>query len=244
MIARLVKTALWLLVGHALLGGVYWGLLNVPESNVAMLAISAFLSLLLFVGAAVVQATAVRIVAPAVSPRSIAALAASVPAFVIAAVIWLAFSWLAGWLGARHTEHAGEIDAWLIAHGDWTRTAWLHRGIEVVIWILRYVIGVSLAVGFFVTWVLDGVGEAIRPRRFVAALGWKRLLFTAAAIVVLVWLPWRVAYWRPPMSPTFVQPLFAAVKLGLIALIAHIGWALVLWSAVSRVPLTSRRHAS
>jgi hypothetical protein len=244
MIARVVKAALWLLVGHALLGGVYWGLLNVPESNVVMLAVSALLSLLLLVGAAVVQATAVGMVAPAVTPRSMAALAASVPAFVIAAAIWLAVSWLAGWLDARHTAHAGEIDAWLIAHGDWTRTAWLHRGIGIVIWILRYVLGVSLAVGFFVTWVLDGVSEAIRPRRFIAALGWKRLLFVAAAIVVLVWLPWRAAYWRPSMPSTFVQPLFAAVKLGLIALVAHIGWALVLWSAVPRVELTSQHRAS
>jgi hypothetical protein len=236
MIARLAKTALWLLLGHAMLGGIYWGLLNVPESNVLMLASSALLALVVVTGAAIVQGVAVRSLTTGLSPRSVRTLISTgVPAFIVSTAIWIGCSWLAGWFDAWHTQHSGEIDAWLIAHGDWTRTAWLHRAVEVVLWFVRYVAGLSLAVGVFVVWVVDGLGQAIRPRRIAAALNWKRLLIVTGAVAGLMWLPWQAVSWRPAsLPPSVVQPLFAAVKLGLIALVVHVGWALVLWSAIPR----------
>jgi hypothetical protein len=235
MIGRFLKATLWLLVGHAALAGVYWGLLNVPESNVAMLGVSAVLVLLLVGGAAIVEGVGLRILAARAERWSAMRYLACVPAFIVAAALWLAISWAVGWVEARHTAHASEIDAWLIAHGDWTRTAWLHRTIEIVLWLLRYVVGLSLAVGVFVLCTVDGVGETLRPRRFVAGLGWKRLLIVAVAIVVFVWLPWRAAYWRPHSLPhNLAQPLFAAARLALIALVVHVGWAIVLWSAIPR----------
>ena len=234
MIARVAKTTLWLLLGHTLLATVYWGLLNVPESNVLMLAASALLALVVVAGAAVVQGVAVRSLAAGSAPRSARTLVATgVPAFIASMAVWLACSWIAGWIGAWHSAHAGEIDAWLIAHGDWTRTAWLHRGIELALGFLRYVVGVSLAVGLFVTWVMGGLSEALRPRRFAAALNWKRLLVVTIAVVGLMWLPWQAVSWRPGSLPaTFVEPLFATIKLGLITLIIHAGWAFILWSAI------------
>jgi hypothetical protein len=236
MIARVAKTTLWLVLGHALLAGVYWGLLNVPESNVLMLAASALLALVVVAGAAIVQSVAVRSLATSGGPRSVRTLISTgVPAFIVAMAVWVACSWIVGWVGHWHTAHSGEIDAWLIAHGDWTRTAWLHRGIELALGFVRYVMGVSLAVGVFVTWVVGGLGEALQPQRFIAALNWKRLAIVTAAVVGLMWLPWQAVSWRPAsLPPTFVQPLFAAIKLGLIALVVHAGWAFVLWSAIPR----------
>ena len=70
------------------------------------------------------------------------------------------------------------------------------RAIELTLAFVRYVVGVSLAAGVFVTWIVDGLGEALRPRRFASALNWKRLLIVAAAVVGLMWLPWQAVSWR------------------------------------------------
>lgn len=245
MIARLAKTTVWLLAGHGLLAAVYWGLLNVPESNVLMLVASALLALVVVAGAAFVQAAAVRLLAAGGAPRPAWTLVATgVPAFIAALAVWLGCSWMAGWIGDWHAARSGEVDAWLIAHGDFTRTAWLHRGLELLLDFLRYVVGVSLAVGLFVTWLIDGLSEAIRPRRFVTALNWKRLLIVTAAVVGLIWLPWQAVPWRPAsLPPTVMEPIFVAVKLGLIALVIHAGWACVLWSAIPRAGAAARRAA-
>lgn len=52
MIRRLLLIAAWPLVGHMTLVGVYWGLLNVPESSPLMLAVSALLIIVIAIGAA------------------------------------------------------------------------------------------------------------------------------------------------------------------------------------------------
>ena len=93
MIARVAKTTVWLLLGHALLAGVYWGLLNVPESNVLMLVASALLALVVIAGAAFVQGVAVRSLTHGGATRSARTLIATgVPAFIVAMAVWLACS--------------------------------------------------------------------------------------------------------------------------------------------------------
>jgi hypothetical protein len=240
MIARLLTATVWLLVGHAVLAGIYWTLLNVPESNVLMLGASATLGLVLLVGGAIVEGAAVRRLAGGVAARltlgrSLGQSLGSVPAFVVALVIYAAFSIIAARLALWHETHAGEIDAWLIAHGDWTRTAWLHRGFTLALDFLRDVLGLSLATGAFAAMVLGGVGDLLGRSWIWRAWSPKRLIVVTAAVVGLIWWPWQAASWRPAsLPPTFVQPLFAAVKLGLIAVVMHIGWAIVLWSATLR----------
>jgi hypothetical protein len=235
MIGRLLKVTLWLLAGHAVLAGLFWALLNVPESNVLMLAASAALVLTLLLVAAMVESRAVvQLDASSIRPLRWF-VAASVPALVVALVIRLAFSALYDWMGAWHEQHSGEIDAWLIARFDWTRTAWLHRGIGLANDFLRDVLGLSLAVGAFAAGVLGGLGDLFRLRWVRRALAPRTLLIVTIAVVGLIWLPWRAASWRPTsLPPTYVQPLLAALKLGLVAVFVHVGWALVLWSATPR----------
>lgn len=238
MIARLARATAWLFLGHAILFGLYWGLLNVPESNVLMLAASTALALLLVVGLGVVQAVAARLLALTTGVRSLrASLLASVPAVLVALVLLGIWVYVVFLLDARYSAHRTEIDAWLIAHGDWTRTAPLHRTIEAVIWFLRFVIAASLTTGLFVRWVLVGAESALHPRRALADLGWKRLAVVTAALLLFVWLPSYAWYWRPAsLPPTIAQPAFAAMKLTLLALVAFMGWAIVLWSALPRRP--------
>jgi hypothetical protein len=251
MIARLLTATVWLLVGHAVLAGIYWTLLNVPESNVLMLGASATLGLVLVVGAAIVEGAAVRRLAGGANGRStpgqlLRRWLASVPAFVVALVIYAAFSLIAARLALWHESHSGEIDAWLIAHGDWTRTAWLHRGFALALDFLRDVLGLSLATGAFVSMVLGGVGDLLGRRWIWRAWSPTRLIVVTAAVVGLIWWPWQAASWRPASLPlTLMQPLFAAFKLGLIALVMHIGWAIVLWSATPRrtTPATTPSEA-
>jgi hypothetical protein len=231
--ARLVKVTLWLLVGHGMLAAVYWGLLNVPESNVAMLAASTALVMALLVGAIVVEVGAVLGLGTDApwTERAWRALAAA-PAFVFALAIWFAFAWLHSRLASLHEARSGEIDAWLIARFDWTRTAWLHRAMSLALHFLRDVLGLSLAVGALVTGTLGTLSDLLRLRWTRHAFAWRRLLVITLALVCLIWLPWQASTWRPASLPSnVVQPIFAAAKLAVIAVIAHMGWTLILWSA-------------
>jgi hypothetical protein len=233
MIGRLFKVTLWLLAGHAVLAGLYWALLNVPESNVLMLGATTLLAIALLLVAAIVEGRAVMQLD--VSQRTFRwFVAASVPALVVALVIYFTFTLIYDRIGAWHQQHSGEIDAWLIARFDWTQTTWLHRAIGLANDFLRDVIGLSLAVGAFAAGVLGGLGDLLRLRWVRRALRPRTLLIVLVAVLGLIWLPWQAASWRPvSLPPTWVQPLFAAAKLGLLLCIVHIGWTLVLWSATA-----------
>lgn len=250
MMARVARVTVWLLTGHGLLAAIYWGLLNVPESSVAMLLVSALLLAALGAGAAGVEGHAVLLLAGDTPWRArLRRLGPAFLAFVAALAIWLVFAWVYRWTGAVHEARRGEIDAWLIARFDWTETAGLHRAIGVARAFVRDVLGVSLASGALVAGTLGGAaglvsaGPGAGPgggRWLRQALGWRRLLVVALAVVVLIWLPWQAVSWRPvSLPPTMAQPIFAAVKLGVLAVLAHLGWTLILWSATP-APLPSR----
>ena len=56
MIKRGMAIAVWLIVGHAILGALYWLLLQIPESNVFMLVVSLLIVIIMLVWAGAVQA--------------------------------------------------------------------------------------------------------------------------------------------------------------------------------------------
>ena len=93
MIRRLIVVVAWLLVGHAALGGLYLGLLQVPESTAWMLALSAAIALALVVGALWVQAGALvlwsgtRTLVPAVA-AGLRRASALLPAVLLFAAAW------------------------------------------------------------------------------------------------------------------------------------------------------------
>jgi hypothetical protein len=231
-VARIVVVALWLLVGHAALGGLYWGFLNVPESNVLMLILSALLGLLLIAGAGVVDTTGLLLLRSDWTWRNALRRGLRVlPAFLAALALWLIVRWICVRLLRYHEAHSGELDAWFIATFNWTRITWVHRTIDWVLHVIQFVIGTSLAVTLLATAAAGPVGEVVSPRWLKRAFAPLQLLIVAVAFYGLIYLPWQAVYWRPSSLPaTSAEVAFALTKLTLIALIMQIGWTLILWS--------------
>ena len=175
-VRRIVAVTGGLLAGHLVLAGIYWAFLQLPESNVAMLAASALLVVLLFAGMTGIQGQALLQFATDLPWRQRASQALKDPRpFLAAVLVWLIVSSLCGWVERRHETHRGEIDAWLIAHADWTNTSWMHRTFEWILHGVRYVAGTSLAVGVLAAGVLGGLADVARLHWIRRALGVRRL---------------------------------------------------------------------
>jgi hypothetical protein len=231
-LARIVMVALWLFAGHAALGGLYWGFLNVPESNVLMLIVSALLALLLVIGAGIVETTGLLWLRAdwtfrAALKRSVRAL----PAFLAALALWLVVRWICHRLLRYHEAHSGELDAWFIATFNWTRITWLHHTIDWLLHIVQFVIGTSLAVTLLATAAAGAIADAIHPRWMRRAISPLQLAIIAVAFYGLIFLPWQAVYWRPASLPaSAAEVVFALAKLTTLALVMHIGWSLILWA--------------
>jgi hypothetical protein len=222
----------WLAAGHVLVGGLYWLLLQVPESNVWMLVASLLIVLAALLLAGIVQATA--ILAWTSSEPMSAALKTAVRRgwlVVLPLAVFGCVWWLTGTAQDWLTRRAGQIDAWVIATLGWTKTAGLHTTIASVVVFVRYGIGTSLAVALLASLSRQGL-RGVTSSWLRRGLALKPLVIVAAVLFVGVWLPWQAVYWRPAsLPPTWVQPAFAAVKLGVLYLVGNLAWALVLRTA-------------
>ena len=232
MIRRVAAVAGWLVAGHALLGMLYWLLLQIPESNVWMLASSLLVLLALVWLAGVVEMTALLAFAvdgpmrDALSPALRRAWLIVLPCALFAAT-W----WLTGAAASWHGRYAGQVDAAIIARTGWTGTAWLHEAADWLIAAVRWVIGVSLAAAFAAALAIGGL-RGLHPRWAVRGLRWRPLAVTAAAAAIGVWLPLQAAYWRPAfLAPNWMEPAFAAVKLAVLFVITQLAWTAVLRTA-------------
>jgi hypothetical protein len=230
-ITRFLAIVAWLALGHAVLGALFWGLLLVPESTVFMVGLSALIVLLLLVVAAWVEVLALHSFARGrlMGGARIRTIVDAVPAFLGALAIFgivFALTWLAGnWLGA----HRGEMDAWMIVHAKTVRTAWVHATLGWILWVIRFGIGLSLALALLAQMTTSGLGSIKRPAWLGAGLRPLRILFVALAMFAFVWLPWQGVYWRPKaLPPTWLEPAFVVTKLLLLYLLANLGWALAL----------------
>jgi hypothetical protein len=232
MSARLLIITAWLAVGHALLAGLFWGLLQVPESNVAMLVVSALVGVALLVVAGWVQGIGLAAWAPesglvGAARRAVRAPLAMVIGLALGGLVWLvtraaAVAWAA---------HAGEADAWLMLHFGWTRTAGLHVVVRWLILFVRYAVGASLiltVVAFAVERRLSGLARIGTWLR--AAFSPRRLALVALVLYAFLWLPWRAVYWRPAwIAAGWQEPLFVGVKLAVLYVVANLGWAALLY---------------
>lgn len=230
MSRHLLALLAWLTTGHAVLSGLFWLLLQVPESNVAMLSTSALVVLAIVALVGLVEGGGLTLAAAESSRRDLARTLARAPlaaplAVALFGLVWLLTGWAeAGWWASR-----GEIDAWLMARVGLSRTTALHQGASWVFAFLRYALGISLALTLLAQGIASGLGGLLRGRWLVTALSPLRLGAIAALLLGLVWLPWQAAYWRPGwIRPNWQEPAFVAVKLGLLYLVANTGWAGIL----------------
>ncbi len=226
----LVITA-WLVVGHAILGLLYWLLLQIPESNVFMLAGSVAVVIVMVLWAGAVEATALAAWAPGIplvqaGGAGLRRAIWIVPPALVFLLLWYATGHVSAWLDA----HSSEAAAWFIATRGWTDVSWLHTTLGWIVWFLRYGCGVSLAAALMAGLVTKGAGTLAGAAWLKRAFHWRTLLLTTAVLFVCVWLPWRyVVNWRPESLPlSWVQPAFAAVKLGVVFVVMNAAWAYIL----------------
>lgn len=229
-IRRFSALTAWLTAGHALVFGLFWLLLQVPESNVLMLLASALLVLAMAAAVAVTEGVGLAWWQPESGWRgairhALPALAAALPALVVFALVWVATA-----RGATAwTARQGEIDAWLMLHLGWTRTAALHGAIAWLVAFVRYAVGLSLSLT--ILWVAqrDGLKALARPAWLRRAVSPLRLVLVALCLYAGLWLPWLAASWRARwVAPNWQEPLFVAVKLGVLFLVANVAWAAIL----------------
>jgi hypothetical protein len=233
MIGRLLRTALWLLLGALVVFGLYWLLLNTPESNALALISSAILVVLIIASAALFVNTALGLAAGAPLAASAAAAARGVHWVVVAAVPALLLWWTIVRADRWILDHASQINAWFIARYGWSDISSLFRA---EVWVSRWLrwsliplIALALAGA-----LLDGgvAGVAGRWRR---ALGFRSLAIAVLAFIVLVALPLPLITWRPQLPPTWLEPAAAAARLGAVAILWIAGAALlVLLAAPAR----------
>jgi hypothetical protein len=227
--ARLASIAAWLLAGHGLWVALFWSLLQVPESSVWMLALSAVLAIVLVVLAAAVQSGASaawqtdRTVAPALAAGS-----RRVDAAMLAALVFGALWWATEALLTWHAGVAGQIDAAFIARTGRSQTQWIHATFFWLVMFLRWTVGLTLAVSLLSAAVTRGpavlrsgawIRSAMAPRSWLTVTFW---------FVLLVAIPWHLVDWRPRSLSLGVEPWFVGAKLALVAVAMAVGWALVL----------------
>jgi hypothetical protein len=225
MIGRLLLTALWLAIGVLVVFGLYWLLLNTPESNVATLIASLVLVLLMTMVSALFVNISLRIAGGTHIRESLSAAARSVHWVLVvaapAALVWWAVLRLDRWL----VDHSGEINAWLIARFGWADVGALFRA---ELWLSRWFRWslIPLLALALLGALLDGgfSGAFARWRR---ALTWRSLAAAALSFIVLIALPLPLIDWRPSLPPTWVQPATAAARLAIVAAMWITGAALL-----------------
>lgn len=229
MIRRLAAITLWLLTGHAVGLAAFWGLLQVPESSIWTLALSALLVVALAGLALAVHAGAMTAWDDRVPvARGLLAGVRHAGGCLLAAALFGLIWWLTGALLDWHTRMAGQIDAAYIARAGRGNTAWIHTTIIWLVAVLRWSVGLTISITLLGTMVAGGIRHATTVTWLKAATEPRRWLTITACFALLVALPWAAVDWRPAKVSLGLEPWFVAAKLALIATLAAAGWALAL----------------
>ncbi len=230
MIAPLLATTACLAVGHALVLGLFWLLLRVPESNFFMLATSTLIVVAGIAFAGWVEGLGVATWTPGSRWRDSAIRSArALPGVPVAVLLFGLVFVLTRLAGATWDGRRGEIDAWLILHFGWARTAGLHKTVAWVLHVVRWVVGLSLALNVIGWAVVRGVRALGDAAWLAAAFSPRRLVLLGAILYGLIWLPWQAAYWRPGwLAPNWQEMVFVVAKLSLLYLVASCAWSGIL----------------
>ena len=243
MIGRVVRLTAWLLLGSTVLSGLYWLLLNTPETNALTLSASAALLVAILVVTALVVNAAV-LIAGGTSFLASVAKGLRGTLWFIAVLVPLALVWWA--LTATQTwttDHSGEINAWLIAKFGWANISPL---LTTEMWVIRWLSWVvaPLAAVSLLAVVLDQGARGFGERWLRRAWHWRTLLLATLVFVMLFVLPWQLTTWRPALPATWVEPTVAGIRLLAVMVLWALGGALlVLLSVTGRTapaaPLTA-----
>jgi hypothetical protein len=231
MKVRVALIAAWLIVGQAVIGALYWIFLTTPESNTAMLLLSAALVLVMVLVAGVTLGSAILISASRSISRAVWGAPWIIVSVLPAIVLWWLVTVADRWIAA----HSGEIAAWFIATLGWADVSWLMRGLDYLSLWLRAVVAPLLSLSLFAALLFRGratlgelrwVGRAVRP---------TTLVVSTLAFVLFIALPLQAAYWQPQgLPPTWVEPAAAGVRLFFITLLATIGWSIMIAMVADR----------
>lgn len=225
---RLALVTAWILVGTALTAGVYWAVLNTPESTILAVITSVVLLLaaLVLLGVTVNGAILMWSNGPSQSAlrHALWRAPAVIPALLIVIAIWWLVSHAETWVALRN----GPINAWFIARFGWDDMSWLFTGLRYGALWMRWVIAALLAV-----WVMATLVHGVKFRLSVTRVALATLWF--ALLIALPWaylVPWRPS-WVPPTS---MELAFSIVKLAVAAGLLAAGAALVIREASPRSP--------
>lgn len=232
MTRRIAALAAWLALGGTALAALYWVFLNTPESNTFTLAASVAVALAMLVAAAVFVNTAVLVAMWGAWRASLTAALGGVGWFAVAALPVVSAWWAVTYADAWVSRHSGEISAWFIARLGWgditllfQAQTWFSRWIR---WVVVPVTSLSLLAG-----LLRAGGRALRSVGWVRrAWHWRTLAPASLVFVLLFALPWQLTMWRPDLPPTWLQPVAAAARLGLVAVLGVTGCAILVALAV------------
>jgi hypothetical protein len=230
MIRKAIAVLAWLAAGHLALAGLFWGLVNTPDSNVLMLLLSAVNVLAWLTLGGLVEGTAGAWLLPGRTFReALKDGVRAVPVFVLALILFGIVWWIGGRIDTWHEAHRGEIDAWFVAKFNDPNARWPHRVIDVLVFVLRAIVGTSLAVALLFASLEGGLRAVARFRWASAAVSRDQLTLVAMGVTLFIAVPWHVVMWRPAEMPvSWVQPAFAGAKLALIYVSITIGWGLCL----------------
>ncbi len=161
MTRRLPLIAGWLIAGHAAAAGLFWALLQVPESSSLMLAISATLALLAVLAVALDRRRSAGRVASGsdAGSRHGTRARATLPLSSSGCSSSRSCGGSPRRAPSGTPSTGGQLDAWIIARTGKSETARLHGAIFWLLWFLRWGLGLTIAL------VAGRVGGARRSAR-------------------------------------------------------------------------------
>lgn len=93
----------------------------------------------------------------------------------------------------------------------------------------------ALSSGCLLAALFEGGVRAVAPAAWIRrAWHWRTLALATLVFFVLLAEPWRLTMWRPDLSPTWMEPVIAGLRLATVALLGLIGSALLLSLAVRK----------
>ena len=212
------------IVGAAATGGVFWLLLNVPESNGFALALSAGLAVLL----AILTGYTISVVVAALDGATVVDAARRGPngltGFLVGLAVFCALWYVTVAIDGQWTLHSGEIDALLLRFAGTANSRWLHTSISWLLWLVRWGVGLAVVCGVTTSRVKrQSVGRGFQLASSPLPLG-----ATVAGLLVGYGL-WSLVYWRPKGLPANVaELLFVSIKLSALVLLGALIVVLVL----------------